>query len=198
MKCKFNILLDPLPEEWHGYPIDSDFQTGIQIYWILNDAELNNFEKIFHAGMLLFPAGGPTNTEETAEAVLWFLHGWETDHYRTKKDEVPTLDYQMDQWRIWTAFLQQYHVDLNSQKIHYWAFMAMLNNLQECTLTRVIEIRSKKSDGKMSAKERKYYTEMKAIYEIKGLQGKQKQEFTEDQIAAIDAFDEMRRKSRGK
>ena len=26
----FNILLDPLPTQWHGYRIDPDFQIGIQ------------------------------------------------------------------------------------------------------------------------------------------------------------------------
>ena len=36
----FNVLLDPLPQEWNGYPIDTDFQTGIQINPCLGDETL--------------------------------------------------------------------------------------------------------------------------------------------------------------
>lgn len=36
----FNVLLDPLPTEYRGFPIDSDFQIGIQIMQALEDGEL--------------------------------------------------------------------------------------------------------------------------------------------------------------
>ena len=52
---KYNILLDPLPEEWNGYPIDSDFQTGILIQMALSDRELSPVEQIDSSIDLLFP-----------------------------------------------------------------------------------------------------------------------------------------------
>lgn len=42
----FNILLDPLPTQYEGFPIDSDFQTGIQILQALEDPELTTQERI--------------------------------------------------------------------------------------------------------------------------------------------------------
>ena len=51
----WNVLLDPLPEEWEGYPIDSDFQTGILISQCLVDSELTEYEKYATAIKSAFP-----------------------------------------------------------------------------------------------------------------------------------------------
>ena len=40
----FNVLLDPLPTEYKGFPIDSDFQIGIQIMQALEDGKLSRQE----------------------------------------------------------------------------------------------------------------------------------------------------------
>ena len=63
-----NVMLDPLPSDWMGYAIDSDFRIGIQIHQILEDRELSKTEKIMHAGRLLFP-GAILPPEEQAEAL---------------------------------------------------------------------------------------------------------------------------------
>ena len=195
MSQNFNILLDPLPEEWKGKPIDSDFQIGIQIIWVMEDKKLSGMERWQQAGRLLFPEEMPETLEEVAEAVNWFMHGWQTDHYTGRSDGAKTLDFQMDQWRIWTAFLQQYRINLNTDKVHFWEFMGLLNNLNECTLNTVEEIRAKKLTGSMSKEERKYYTDAKKVYAIKDEKPK---EYTEEEQEAIDEFDRMREKMRGK
>ena len=40
----FNILLDKLPSDYRGFPIDTDFQVGIQIMQVLEDRELSGQE----------------------------------------------------------------------------------------------------------------------------------------------------------
>ena len=89
MENKFNILLDPLPEEWQGYPIDSDFQTGIQIFWILDDNDLLNWEKLAQCREFLFPEEAPGTADEIWAAVTWFLNGWNTDNLPYGKAEAP-------------------------------------------------------------------------------------------------------------
>lgn len=42
----FNVLLDMLPIKYKEFPIDSDFQTGIQIMQVLEDKELTQQEQI--------------------------------------------------------------------------------------------------------------------------------------------------------
>ena len=193
---KFNILLDPLPQSWNGYPIDSDFQTGIQIYWILEDRGLNDYEKVVQASYLLFPGKAPDRLEDLADAVMWFLHGWNTDRRGRESHEKPVMDFQMDQWRIWVAFKRQYQIDLNAQQIHFWVFMALLRNLEECSFTRVADIRSRKITGKMSAEEKRAYAEAKAVYALESPE--HEREYTPEEIAQIDLFDAMRRKTKNR
>ena len=192
MENNFNILLDPLPEEWQGYQIDSDFQTGIQIFWILDDNDLSNWEKLAQCREFLFTEEAPETADEIWAAVTWFLNGWNTDNLPRGKAEAPVMSYQKDQWRIWVAFRRQYGIDLNMEKVHFWCFMALLRNLDECSFTRVVDIRGKKITGKMSKEERKWYREMKSMYDLE--ESHVKREYTEEEVAKIDAFDEMKKK----
>lgn len=191
MENRFNILLDPLPEEWNGYPIDSDFQTGIQLFWILEDKDLSNLEKIAQCRMFLFPADAPQTADDVLSGVMWFLNGWNTDNLPKGKTEAPVMDYQVDQWRIWVAFKRQYGIDLNMDKLHFWCFMALLRNLEECSFTRVIDIRGKKITAKMGREEKQAYITAKAMYALKP---RKEQEYTEEECKKIDAFDELKRK----
>lgn len=190
MAQKFNVLLDPLPEEWEGYPIDSDFQTGIQMFEILQDSSLSEFEKVVVCTGFLFPEGGPKSLELRQKAILWFLSGWNTDNLPKGKAEAPTMDYQVDQWRIWVAFLRQYRIDLNRDKLHFWAFMALLRNLEECSFTRVVDIRGKKITPKMSREEREAYARAKAVY---ALNVSAQREYTDEEKMKIDAFEARKR-----
>lgn len=192
MERKFNILLDDLPEEWNGYHIDSDFRTGIFIQMALTDQNLSPAEQFYKACDLLFVSKKPP-VNEAVEGIIWFLNDWYTDNLeKAKEDKTPVTDWQVDQWRIWVAFKHQYGIDLNSDKLHFWAFMALLSNLEECSYTRVADIRGKKLTGKMSAAEREAYIRAKAIY---ALDNKAQTDYTEEEKAKIDAFDERKRKA---
>ena len=59
----FNVLLDAMPDEWDGYPVDTDFRIGIQISQCLVDDALNSREKVATALSLLFPKEQPHGTE---------------------------------------------------------------------------------------------------------------------------------------
>lgn len=186
--------MDRLPEEWEGIPIDSDYQTGIQMFWALEDEELTDEERIFFAGRLLFGKNMPKDMNKVVEAINWFLGGWNTDKLPKGKTEKPVMDYQADQWRIWVAFLRQYNINVNRKKLHFWEFMALLRNLEECSFTRVIDIRTKVLDAKMSKEEQKYYREQKKIYELES----KPKEYTEKEASDIDEFDRLRAKCLGK
>lgn len=145
----FNVLLDPLPTEYRGFPIDSDFQIGIQIMQALEDGELSRQEGQAVALSLLFlqeDAQGnqlPLPDAETAlEGLVWFLTDWNHDH-NSKVDNTRITDFDIDQWRIYSAFKQHYGINLNIDKLHFWEFMGLLTTLPECAYTRVIDIRAK-------------------------------------------------------
>lgn len=162
----FNVLLDPLPEEWNGYPLDTDFQTGIQISQCLVDKTLSDTEKFFVAVGLLFPGARPEN-QEAAEALQWFLSEYDHDNHPKKgKSEVIVMDFDVDQWRIYSAFLSQYHIDLNTAHMHWFSFMGLLANLSECAFTHVMNIRQKKITAKMSREEKRAIKEAQRVFSI--------------------------------
>lgn len=190
----FNILLDSLPTEYEGFPIDSDFQIGIQIMQVLEDDRLTQQEQIGVALSLLFvqedKEGNPLSipdSQTAAEGIVWFLTDWNHDH-NTKTDKTRVTDYDIDQWRIYSAFRQHYGINLNTDKLHFWEFMGLLTTLPECAYTRVIDIRAKKITSKMGKDEKKAYAELKKVY---ALDQPREIEYTDEQKKAIDDFDRM-------
>ena len=162
----FNVLLDPLPEEWNGYAIDTDFQTGIMISQCLADESLSDTERFYAAARLLFLKNCPGN-EEIAEAIKWYMTEYSHDNTKPEKSEFVIMDWNIDQWRIYAAFRQQYGIDLNVDRIHWFTFMGLLSNLQECAFTRVMDVRQKKITAKMSNEEKAALRKAKMVFEIK-------------------------------
>ena len=144
-----NVLLDPLPEGYEDengtfYPMDFDFRIGIQVSLLQDDPELDDIEKILLTQDLIFAGDLPDDPEVIKECVNFFINGWYQDRHVDKHVKVKTSDFNVDQWRIYSAFLTQYQIDLNSiEFLHYWVFMGLLSTLDECAYTRVLDIRSK-------------------------------------------------------
>lgn len=163
----WNIMLDEKPDQWNGYPIHTDFRIGIQIIQLFQDQGLDNQEKFFQACELLFPGVMPETMEEIQEALEWFLNGWYLDGAPGKTGRNKVTDYDIDQWRIYSAFRSQYQIDLNTASLHWWEYMGLLTNLEECAYTRVIGIRQKKIVAKMPKEEKKAVMEAKKIYSLR-------------------------------
>lgn len=161
----FNILLDKAPMYWKGYSIRSEFQIGIQISMALIDEELSEAERMAIACELLF-VDMPEDIREATEGIRWFLDGWNHDRHKNAKEEVRVLDFDIDQWRIYSAFLNQYGLDLNRTRIHWFQFMGLLSNLNECAFTRVLDIRMKKINSKMSREEQKAIRDAQTIFRL--------------------------------
>lgn len=160
----FNILLDEYPDEWNGYKLNTDFRIGIMMALATADKSLSNREKSIVAVNLLFAEECPP-ISECMECIEWFLNAWQHDHHK-KGNGKSAMDFNADQGRIYSAFLSQYNIDLNREDMHFWRFMYLLTNLEECSFTRVVDIRAKELNGKMSTEERKHYIEKKKIFAI--------------------------------
>ena len=187
----FNILLDEKPVAWQGFPINSDFRTGIQICMICEDTELSQNEQMLQACDLLFTGICP-EFGDMQKAVIWFLEAWNLDKKSKVKDKLRVMDFDVDQWRIYSAFLHQYGINLNTADLHYWEFMGLLTTLEECAFTRVIDIRRKKITPKMRNEEKQAIKDAQSIYSLE----QPKQESYDEKVknqAAIEVFEKMRK-----
>lgn len=192
----WNVLLDVLPEDWHGYPIDTDFQTGIQISQCFDDDELSTREKLITSLCLLFPdEDNRPPLSEAQEALEWYMTDFNHDKHSGKKGMKKLMDFDVDQWRIYAAFLSQYGIDLNTTKMHWFVFMGLLGNLEESSFSRVIDIRQKKITGKMSPEERKHLAEAKKVYELGTHEEPLTEAEKEENAEALELFNRLRNKA---
>lgn len=194
----FNVLLDELPEEWEGYPIASDFRTGIQIMQCLQDEEFEKEERIMCALELLFPNKRKRPDIQQAEKCLnWFMTEFNHDKHKKKNDNKKAYDFDIDQWRIYSAFLNQYRIDLSSTDMHWFVFMGLLSNLDECAFTRVVDIRNKKPRAKDSNEVKKAIAEAKNVYRIDNVKEEELSvEEKEREAAALEQFNRLRNKNK--
>jgi len=168
-----NVLTDGLPEKYEGYAINTDFETGIFIMKALNDESLSTIEQNVIAVNLLFDGlEFPQSTNLALDALQWLLTGWNHDNHEESEEEEAVIDWDIDQWRIYSAFRGQYKINLLKEELHFWEFMALLTTLEECAFTRVADIRRKKEHPGMSWEERKALQKAKRIYAIRDTERK--------------------------
>ena len=187
-----NVMLDELPADWHGYPIDISFRTGIQIMQCLQDEEYEENERIDQALSLLFYSDEKPLLEEAMQGLEWYLSEYNHDNHKKEKSKVLAFDFDVDQWRIYAAFMKQYGIDLNTVQMHWFVFMGLLTNLEECSFTRVVDIRCKKLDAKMQQKERKAIMEAQKIYSLRKAELTEEEKKEDDEALAV--FNQLRNK----
>ncbi|MEZ3429906.1 MAG: bacteriophage Gp15 family protein [Lachnospiraceae bacterium] len=163
----FNVMLDRLPSDWHGYRIDTDFRTGIQIMRCLSDGEFSERERIQYAVSRLFQGNIP-DIQEAVEGLAWYMSEYNHDNHSAGKEngKIKAYDFDVDQWRIYSAFRRQYGIDLNHAGMHWFVFMGLLTNLEECSFTRVVDIRLRKAVPGSSTKEREELRALKDVYRL--------------------------------
>lgn len=194
-----NVLIEPLPEEWNGYPVNTWFQIGIQIYLVSEDKTLIDIERAEIIKELLFPQEVPP-AELMQECIAWFLNGWCHDRSPKEKKKRRLLDFNKDQWRIYADFRQIYGINLNEADLHWWEFMGMLWNMpqRQSSFLQVIEIRQKKITAKMSKAEKEAIQKAQYVYGLDDTGSKQKRDFTEEEKQQIDDVDKLRAKMKKK
>ena len=72
-----NVMLDPLPSEWNGYEVNTDFRVGMQVYILEYDPDLSKAEKSYLIECLLFEdeQGELRETpqgDDLQECIIWF------------------------------------------------------------------------------------------------------------------------------
>lgn len=184
----FNVMLDRLPTEYNGYPINSDFRIGIQIFQIMNDPELSGMEQFYKSCELLFDVDGVEHfpdMQTIQDGIQWFLSGWYTDNpVNDNKKDRKDMDYDVDQWRIFSAFLTQFGINLNETDMHFWVFMGLLSTLEECAFTRIVDIRTKKIDPKMKPSDKEELRKVKERYALEQVE----EQMTPQEKADYDNF----------
>ena len=136
-----NILLDRLPQyTQNGLKIRTDFRESIKFELLMQDNKIDEKSKIELAlNLYYYDLSKIKDIQQSVIDMIWFYTCGKQEINVDKNKNGNTTDnnkqiysYEFDDDYIYSAFLEQYHIDLNSIKyLHWWKFKALMNSLNE-------------------------------------------------------------------
>ena len=170
-----NLLIDLLPTtvdiEGIEYEINSDFRTSILFELLMQDIEIEDEEKTIQA-LQLYYKKCPKNIDEAINKMLWFYSCGKENTLKadnkTGSSSEKIYDFDYDDEYIYSAFLDQYGIDLNEiEYLHWWKFKAMFKALKEDNeIVKIMGYRSIDLSKVEDKKQKEFYKKMKKTYEI--------------------------------
>ena len=129
-----NILVDRLPTEYEGLKIETNFRSFILFELLMQERNLTMEEKMFLA-LKLFYEEQPKDIKKAIDGILWFYTCGEQDKKQPKgngKTKKAIYSYEHDAKLIYSAFLDQYGLDLNEVNyLHWFKFKALFEGLKD-------------------------------------------------------------------
>lgn len=169
-----NMLTDSLPKALtiagREYIINTDYKKWIRYEQLLTSTSEQSDEELFEEILkLVFPKQRPLRKfdRETAEQIMWFYRCGKEEKKSGSSGGEEIFSYDYDDGYITAAFKQQYGINLNRERIHWWEFHAYMLALSEDTeFVKIMGIRVMKIDPKLPASEKSYYQRMKQLYKL--------------------------------
>lgn len=179
-----NLLIDELPQKVKigdaEREINSNFRTAVLFEILMDDDSVSDSDKGMKALKLFFPELPRTEKEVTdaVKQMLWFYRcGKEPNEYmkqkekkiqETGKTESRIYDFNYDDDYIYSAFIQQYGINLQSiNYMHWWEFRALFKSLTNQTeFVKIMEYRGIEITNDMTDKEKSFYKKMKSVYAL--------------------------------
>ena len=177
----YNLILNKLPSYTpSGLKIRADFRESIKFELLMQDKKIENDEKVKMAlNLYYYDLSTITNINKAIEDMIWFYKcgkknekdkkNVDTKIYKEEnKKQKQIYSYEFDAEYIYSAFMEQYKIDLNSIKfLHWWKFKALFESLNENILFSKIMSYRAMNLAKIKDKEiRKSYSKLKEIYKL--------------------------------
>lgn len=177
-----NIILDPLPTSFEidgeVYKFNSDFRISIIFALLLQDPKLTEEEKGLNALTLFYPVI-PPNIGEATNKIMWFYSQGEVKANNKKvrqgkrifkRNNNRAYDFEVDSNLIFSAFMQDYNINLSKDKLHWWEFMALFNSLRESNeIVKIMNYRTIDVNSIEDKKERKMYKQLQDYYSLENV-----------------------------
>ncbi len=172
-----NMLIDYLPEtveiEGTVYPIETNFRTFVLFEMMMQEPELSDTEKAMRGLELVYPKV-PDNLNAAVDGLLWFYScgkRWREKKAGSTEESSGTqmvYSFEHDDDYIYSAFLTQYHIDLQDvEYLHWWKFKALLRTLSsDLEFSKIMEYRSIDISSGMTKEQRDFYRRKKELYAL--------------------------------
>lgn len=166
-----NLLADALPEaveiDGRAVPIRTDFRTCLRVILAFEDRDLTASEK--HAILLanLYPEP-PANLEAAIRQGIKFLDGGRGAVDGEEGETGPRLySFTKDSNLIYAAFRQTHGIDLATEQLHWWQFLALFSDLgADTAFCQLVSLRRRVKTGRASKEELRIAREMGDAFEV--------------------------------
>ena len=180
-----NILLDKLSDITpNGYKIKTSFKQGIKFELLMQDREVSKEERVMLALNIFYKdlkeITSAEEIEKRIEDIIWFYKcgkDEETSQEKGKNKQKQIYSYEFDDGRIYSAFIQQYNIDLQKEDLHWWQFKSLFENLTEETqIVQVMSYRAMDISKIKNKKEKKKYKELQELYKLPDMRSEEEKE----------------------
>lgn len=165
------------------YEINTSFKVALRCLRITEDDDISDYERAMAVVYLLFgdiPENNIVCLKLLHLGKKYLQHG-ETDEEQQSREA--DMDFEQDEGYIYSSFMSDYHIDLNTTDMHWWAFLDLIQGLTDkCSLSRVREIRNYDLSEIKDNKTRNEIIRAKERVKLK-------KKYTKEEQQAIDAFE---------
>lgn len=165
------------------YAIRSDYRAALDICAALSDPELTDGDKAFASLDVLFEDFEKMPAEHYREAVracFWFINGGTEE---SAKQSHKLVDWEQDFHVIIAPINRVAGQDVRGvEYLHWWTFLALYNEIGDCTFAQIVRIRDHMARGKkLEKQDREWYNRNRHLVDIK-------QTYTAEENALLDKW----------
>lgn len=183
-----NILVDELDaivkEKIGNIKINTDFRISILFELLMQDNTVSKKEKILQSLQLYYPdLDKIKDFDKAIQDMLWFyrcgkeLADSKENNIVERKKQI--YSYEFDDDKIYSAFMEQYNIDLQDIKyLHWWKFKALFNALSENTqFVKIMGYRAMNVNEIKDKKMKKQYRKLQKMYALPDMRTEEEKEY---------------------
>lgn len=149
----------------HLYKVRTNFKDWIKVILLYGDKTIPNDLKIEMLLKLAFIDEIKEYDGEFIKAINSFLNCGE--EIKEEKERNKLYDFKQDWDYIYSAFMQQYKIDLNESKMHWFDFIKLFKGLSnETEFVKIIGYRGVNLNEIKDKDQKKYYRKLKERYAL--------------------------------
>lgn len=169
------------------HPIRTDFRDIMRILLAMNDPNLEDGEKVFVCLYVLYEDFEEIEEKDYEAAFIAasrFLDCGKPESKVAKKKAV--VDFEQDAPMLIAAVNRVAGKEVREcEYLHWWTFMGYFMEIGECTYSTVLNLRSKKNEGRPLEKwEKKFWDDNKDICVIR-------EKYSDEEIIAMDKLNKL-------
>lgn len=183
-----NILVDELDtivkEKIGNTKINTDFRISILFELLMQDKTVSKKEKILQSLQLYYPdLDKIKDFNKAIQDMLWFYRcGKELANSKENNNverNKQIYSYEFDDDKIYSAFMEQYNIDLQDiEYLHWWKFKALFNALSENTqFVKIMGYRAMNVNEIKDKKMKKQYRKLQKMYALPDMRTEEEKEY---------------------